>query len=279
MKLLDKIQLIQPGLTKVRGYPQYGSQDVGISPGGPMDLFAMESANRLIGNPVESEILEIIIPPLVEFKVNSLFVLTGGHISCFLEENSGKTKIEHGKVYLAQKGERLKFGSKERGFRTTLAVANSADLKNKSKIGRNRGDFNLVFNWPDVDGAIRIIEGPEYRYLKNSELFYQTKWKISNDTNDMGMRLESDVKLDIEMGNMISDVVSDGTIQLTQNGPIILLKQRQTVGGYPRIYNVISADVDLLAQYMPGQLLKFKKITLQEAENISSIKRDELLKL
>jgi len=280
LALLDSIKLVQPGLTKIRNYPQYGLQDIGISPAGPMDLFAMESANRLIGNPVESEILEIILPPVVEFLSSSLFIITGGHITAFLEGDSGREKIKHATVYLAKKGDRLKFSAKGKGFRTTLAInSDQALLSSKKIIGKARGDFDSVFSWQDGDGCIRVIEGPEFRFLEDSNLFFQTKWIISNDSSDMGMRLESNQKLVVNMGNMISDVVSDGTIQLTQNGPILLLKHRQTVGGYPRIFNVISADVDLLAQYMPGQILNFKKITLQKAEEISILKRKELLGL
>ena len=77
---------------------------------------------------------------------------------------------------------------------------------------------------------------------------------------------------------MISEAVSDGTVQLTPKGPIILLKHRQTVGGYPRIFNVISSDVDLLGQYSPGQKIFFRKISIEEAIDISRLKNHELLK-
>ena len=72
------------------------------------------------------------------------------------------------------------------------------------------------------------------------------------------------------MGNMISGPVTDGTVQLTPKGPIILLRQRQTVGGYPRVFNVIDPDVDLLAQYRPDQTLQFRPIDFNEAQAIKA---------
>ena len=78
---------------------------------------------------------------------------------------------------------------------------------------------------------------------------------------------------------MISEAVADGTIQLTPKGPIVLLKHRQTVGGYPRVFNVISADIDLLGQYAPNQILRFSKVSLDHALNIALQKETALDKI
>ena len=75
---------------------------------------------------------------------------------------------------------------------------------------------------------------------------------------------------------MISEAVADGTIQLTPNGPLILLRHRQTVGGYPRIFNVISADVDILAQVAPNCLIQFKKVTRSEALKVLKQQQHDL---
>jgi len=95
-------------------------------------------------------------------------------------------------------------------------------------------------------------------------------WKISSDSNDTGTRLSSKrVTLEMESGDMISDAVADGTIQPAPSGPIILMRHRQTLGGYPRIFNCISAYMDILAQYMPGQALKFIKTDFYKARAAS----------
>jgi allophanate hydrolase subunit 2 len=78
---------------------------------------------------------------------------------------------------------------------------------------------------------------------------------------------------------MISAPVNDGTIQLAPSGPIVLLRNRQTVGGYPRILNTISADLDLLAQYGPLQSLRFRLVTMEEAWVIARTKKVDLDRL
>ena len=75
---------------------------------------------------------------------------------------------------------------------------------------------------------------------------------------------------------MISSVVADGTVQLTASGPYVLLRHRQTLGGYPRILNVISADVDLLAQLAPGQPVRFRMVEIEEARQAARLKHREL---
>jgi antagonist of KipI len=95
----------------------------------------------------------------------------------------------------------------------------------------------------------------------------------------MGMRLESPVTLTVELKNMISEAVTNGTVQVTPAGPIVLLKYRQTVGGYPRVFSVISADVDLLAQYVPGQKIRFRKISIEEAWRAAHEKRAYIVSL
>lgn len=268
---------IQPGLIRERSFPLWGQQDIGISPGGPMDMLAMVCANRMVENRDEQPVLEILLPPLLEVMVSGVAVLTGGHLDAFVEKTDGsKVKLEHAVVFSVEKGDRVRFTARKRGFRTVLAFRECDSSTADSLCGKSRGDFSQIFSWQDPEGLIRVIEGPEFEFLENSRDFFDHHWKVSTDSSDMGMRLEGGSPLKVNMGNMISDAVADGTIQLTTGGPIILLKHRQTVGGYPRIFNVISADVDLLGQFMPGQVLKFKKISPAEAEEIAIKKREEL---
>jgi len=95
----------------------------------------------------------------------------------------------------------------------------------------------------------------------------------------MGIRLAGEPAMKCDMGNMISGAVADGTVQLTPESPIILLRHRQTTGGYPRIFNVISADIDLLGQYAPNQPIHFVQVTLEEARAFARQKEESLDKL
>jgi allophanate hydrolase subunit 2 len=81
-----------------------------------------------------------------------------------------------------------------------------------------------------------------------------------------GLRLEK--KLQARDYDIITSAVTDGTIQLTKEGPIVLMRHRQSTGGYPRIFNVIEADMDRLAQYPHGTLVRFELITMQKSAEL-----------
>ena len=115
--------------------------------------------------------------------------------------------------------------------------------------------------------------------MVSPEDFLQTEWLASRDTNEMGMRLEAAMKLELRPGDMISEAVTNGTIQVTPTGPIVLLKHRQTIGGYPRVFSVISCDVDLLAQHMPGSAVRFRKIGIEEAWQLARRKKANIISL
>ncbi len=98
------------------------------------------------------------------------------------------------------------------------------------------------------------------------------------DMSDMGIRL-SCLSGEQQFGNrvdMVSTSVNDGTVQLTPKGPIVLLRLRQTIGGYPRIFNVIGSDVDLLGQYAPKQIVRFRQVSLEESLDIAAIKKQDV---
>jgi len=139
--------------------------------------------------------------------------------------------------------------------------------------------FVAVGGWTDPQGRIRVLPGPEYKCMRQPGQFFITQWRTTVKMDRMGMRLSGDPGVDCDMRNMISGAVADGTVQLTPDGPIILLRHRQTTGGYPRIFNVISADMDLLCQYGPGQSIHFLQVTLDEAREAARLKEEALDRL
>ena len=272
------------GISRYTSGPEFGKQDIGISPAGAMDLFSYKCGNLLLGNPENAEALEIIYPPKLEILEDCLIVITGGAFQkVSLKSDSSAAEVAHGTVVRAEKGMTLVFGPRKYGFRSYLSCRPLKDLpetasQKESPEGRVRPSYESLSSWRDPKGAIRVIKGPEFKYLKNPELFLKEGWTLTQDINNMGMRLSCGGReLNLEMpGNMISEAVSDGTVQLTPKGPIILLKHRQTVGGYPRIFNVITADVDMLAQYGPGQVVHFKEVAPAEAYNALWAKNEAL---
>ena len=158
-------KFLKKGFSQKIDGPEFGSQDKGITPGGPMDAFSMNTGNLLLEQDRWTRALEFISPPELLILNDAFIVLTGAPYERIVIRNNDKTSA----LYL------------------------------------------------------------------------------------------------------------NGTVQLTQSEPIILLKHRQTIGGYPRIFNVIYADVDLLGQYSPLQSIKFSEVSITKALNIKE-KKNNILK-
>lgn len=272
------IAISQPSLCREVSLPQYGKQDLGFAPAGAMDQFSFQCGNYLLEQSADCMALEIILAKTITFNEDCLVCLTGAHYeSLTLHSEQSNQHVFANTIFKALKNDSLHFGKRTKGFRSYLCLRK--DLSAKRLIGKKRKDFNTLTQWPDKENKIRILKGPEYEILINSEQFLNTSWKISHDSNTMGFRLESDQILNLHPLNMISQAVCDGTIQCTPKGPVILMRDRQTVGGYPRIFNVITADLDLLAQYAPNQHLHFKCIEHERAAELFLQKEADLTSL
>ncbi|WP_128894810.1 biotin-dependent carboxyltransferase family protein [Longirhabdus pacifica] len=119
--------------------------------------------------------------------------------------------------------------------------------------------------------SIRCIRGTEFaQFDKQSQLhFFSKTYTISAQSDRMGLRLQGEALRVDDKQEMISDVVAFGTVQVPPDGhPIILMADHQTTGGYPRMAQVILADLPLLAQAAPHTVVKFKEVTLAEAEKL-----------
>ena len=278
------IQLISKGISKEVHSPEFGRQHKGLAPGGPMDQFSYDVGNALLFNSPGSLALEFIIAPTIRFTKDCFIVIMGARYHKVILNKDGVSGpqkfFEHATVYFVNRGSTLEFADKTSiGFRSYLCYVNATDTS-LSPEGRKRYSFESTYGWAGQNGKIRVIEGPEYDVLSNKEMFFETYWMITNDFSEMGFRLTSPEPLpQVDISSMISEAVADGTIQLTPKGPIVLLKKRQTVGGYPRIFNVISADVDQLGQYAPNQILQFMKVSIESALSIVKNKKESLQSL
>lgn len=260
--------LSQGVFIETRG-PVYGMQDRGVSPGGAMDRFSYETGNILLENSPNSPALEMIVPPRLRFTKEAMIVFTGAGFRDITLKGDKVRRVDHGCVARACAGDILEIGQKEYGFRAYLCykIVDDNDLNHAE--GRCRGDFKRMAHWPDPQGFIRVVDGPERSILDNPDDFFNQHFMIDYDSNAMGLRLRGKGPAMVARcaKSMISGPVSDGTVQLTPQGPVVLLRHRQTLGGYPRIFNVISTDVDLLAQYAPGEHFRFRHVSMEEALN------------
>lgn len=268
---------ISRGLCNMVGMPQFGSQDRGVSPGGAMDQFSMQTANILLDNPPHEPVLEMVIAPEIRFRESCYAVLTGGGYDAVSLTSGGKTTaVAHAVVFRASADAVLRFGNRTYGFRSYFGCRVAAGC-DKNPEGRARGPYPDLAGWSEMDNVVRVIEGPEYSCLDHPEYFVDRPWKISSDISRMGMRLTCLREMPgVLLQNMISGPVADGTVQLTPGGPIILLRHRQTVGGYPRIFNVISADVDKLGQFAPGQIVRFRRVSDKKAFELAAARAESL---
>lgn len=117
------------------------------------------------------------------------------------------------------------------------------------------------------------LPGPHLTYLssKDRELFWSTIWKVGNQSNRMGIRLEGDFRIKKALPNIPSQAISFGTVQFPPSQePIIMLAEHQTTGGYPRLAEVIKADRAKLAQVKPGNFIQFMPISLVEADHLNA---------
>lgn len=271
------IRLIKAGFGGTAGLPVYGRQHIGVSPGGAMDCFSLRRGNLMLGNPEGSPALEVLGPPELEVLTPGRFVLTGAKLEAFLHRCSVEpVEVEHSRVYDVETGDRLTFAGKRYGLYTYFCFRGSAGGGPAPVAAL---PFSAVSGWADGAGRIRVLPGPEYHRLKEPGRFFLNQWRTTYKMDKMGIRLEGEPGLLCDGGNMISGAVADGTIQLTPECPIILLRHRQTTGGYPRIFNVISADIDLLGQYAPNQAIHFVQVTLEEARAFARQKEEALEKL
>jgi len=273
-RLTLPLRLLGAGMVEEVTLPRFGSQDMGISPGGAMDCFSLRRGNRMLGNREEEPALEMVAAPDIELGESCSLVMTGAPLAgSVVMRGETPRNLEHSQVFMVEPGDRIRFGRKLYGFRTYLCLRRSVDGTPPPLLAI---PFSRVGRWMHERGSIRILPGPEYQLLDHPDRFWTVPWKTSSKMDKMGIRLEGGAELSCRRFDIVSEAVADGTVQMTTGGPIILLRHRQTTGGYPRVFNVISADIDLLAQYGPHQLIRFQPVEMEEARAVAARKESLL---
>lgn len=268
----------------------------GITTSGVMDEYSYRIGNIFLNTEENSPQIEITLKgPTLEFLCDKIIFLTGGEIDAYLNEE----KIECFKPYFVKKGSILKLDFIKRGFRSYLIIQGGvkvekflgsasfdrflnrgikfkkgetlkvSDFCDKSVLNKNfPSEFKLNFE----KEIIRFILGPDEERFEEKEIekFLNNFYFISEKSDRVAIRLEGE-ELKIKKGKetIISEGVNLGTIQVPQNGkPIILMKDRPTTGGYPKLGNVIRVDIPILAQKRFKDKIKFQKVSLEEAQSL-----------
>lgn len=276
--------------TTVQGLGKHGRQCFGINPKGTMDRTATRLINLILGNDDAEYVIEMHFPASeIVFEEACMFALGGADFHASLDG----AYVENWQCLRARKASVLKFDQKLRGNRCYLAVEGGFKIapSTDSEFGDRRlrkGD-RLDYAEPKntVTGlrvansmlliyssfpTVRIVAGGEFDFLTatDQQALVEENFVITNDSNRMGFRLIGPAFSPNKIAEMVSAAVSFGTIQLLPDGQlIILMADHQTSGGYPRIANVISVDLPLLAQLGPKDKVAFKMVEIAEAERVS----------
>jgi antagonist of KipI len=295
-------------LTSLQDNGRNGFLQFGVSKGGAMDLNAAKYANILVGNDESETVLEITQSPhRFHFLQDIVVAFTGGGLQPQLKNKNiplyqpffitadsvieFKQQLPGYRLYMAVTG----------GYKSDLFLnSHSTDLlvkagghygrtlkkddllqikttqtsiqKNLLAVLQSGAMLKLNTNKPDYKNQIiRVMKSIEWSYLNElSQKYFTTfQYKISTQSNRMGYRLKGELLTTKLSCEIISSAVTQGTIQLTPSGEmIVLMADAQTVGGYPRIAQVIQADLSLFAQKKPGEEIRFQLISLEEAEEI-----------
>ena len=303
----NKLHFIKPGMfTLLQDAGRIGFQQFGVPTGGALDKTAMKLANWLVGNKLNHPILEItMIGPEIYLSGYCQIAFTGADISPTINGTPaplGETldlkngdiisfgKLRSGcRAYLAVGGEwRLEkwldscsaavFAGKDIVASSLISKGQSIETKPKQFIRKRICPANMT--QPNIDEKIiRLLPGPEFEEFPRTYIaqFFSSIFRISNNSNRMGYRLDGGPVLSTNFHELISSGTVPGTIQVTHGAqPIILLADAQTTGGYYRIANVISADMDRLAQMKPGDEIKFELTDMETAYSILDLARKKM---
>ena len=293
-------KVLRPGINSTfQDLGRFGLQHLGIVASGCMDQLSFCISNKLVGNKLSEGALEFAYQgPLLEFVGESALVAISGKVNFNIVSKNGVIKQGSPNVsFLVLNGDKIDILSTINSVYGYLSISGGFKLKEikgsvstlvRAKIGPHNGeklksDDKIFFNKSssadktkkiqfgfDQDNTVRVMKGLQVDYFskKSQEDFFSKEYKVTRLTDRMGMRLEGEKFEHIINKNIKSEGITKGSIQIPGDGqPIVLLSDHPTIGGYPKIANVISADYDKLVQKTPGTKIKFKLVNLAVAEN------------
>jgi biotin-dependent carboxylase-like uncharacterized protein len=272
---------------------RHGAQRYGLTPSGAMDRLALATANTLVGNPPLAAAIEI-------GPFGAAFTAREGAVRVALAgasrsaDISGRAVPSDTSMTLAE-GETLTLGFARGGSFSYLAIEGGIagepmfgslavnaraglgspyprplqagdELTTREASGAAERRIDLL---PVGEGPIRVVMGPQDDEFGDTpkKLFLDSEWKISATSDRMGYRLEGPLIKHLHGHNIVSDGTVNGSIQVPGNGaPIVLMPDRGTSGGYPKIATVISADFGRFAQIPAGRAFRFKAVSMAEAQ-------------
>lgn len=259
------------------------SRHLGVPLGGAADRAALVLGNGLVGNAPNAVALELTMSgPTLRAERRIACVIFGAP---FFAAVANKGRIEAGVTFTLEPGDVLKIGGTPAGVRGYFCVSGGFSTPRilesfsaleriateqvlacgESRIAGRSLPFVSLPTDSGLERALRVVPGPQFDWFLSESDFFAADYEVLPASNRMGVRLRGP-KLERRPGELISEPVAPGAVQITNDGqPIVLGVDGQTIGGYPKIAHVIRADLDRLAQLRPGSTVTFRQVVADEA--------------
>lgn len=288
-------------LSLIQDAGRYGAFSLGLTNGGAADSLAFYWANKLCGNELNATAIEISLGGLqLTAQIDCVIAVTGAPMPLSI---NGKPKALW-QSFLVKAGDMITLGFTQVGVRCYLAVAGGFDIKPsfgstatvcRESIGGINGDklldndvlpCQVVKNADSKRKYFMLAEHDQPQYSNEvllrtmlsyqqqhfssieKRLFFSCEYQVSKHWDRMGYRLQGRaIKADV--GGILSEGICYGAVQIPADGqPIVLLNDRQTIGGYPKIGAVTSQDCAKLSQCREGDKVRFEPISMSQADNL-----------
>ena len=297
---MSSLLVESPGLlTTVQDLGRPGFGPLGVSPSGAADPVALRLGNLLVGNEPNTAALEMtLLGGTFTFPDGAFLAITGADFGATINGQA----LEMWTSHTVERGTKVKFGSTQNYARCYLAIAGgfvvptflgSASTHLVSCLGGfqgralRKGDVLPLGRRAKRIPArrvsqaallnlkprkkLRVTDGPQNNQFSDEAKlsFFRAPFRVSEESNRLGLRLEGPTLPIPPSAEMITEGVTLGAVQIIPSGQAIILGvEQQTTGGYPKIANVIAADLHRLGQLRPRDEFRFERIPLSVARSL-----------
>lgn len=292
------LEVLDPGLlTTVQDAGRTGLRRLGVGRAGAMDVRALGAANVALGNPATAAALEVTVAgPALAFLATTRFAIAGADLGPVLERGDlGPWPVPLGAPVLARAGNVLRFAGRRSGCRACVAIEGGVDvpevlgsratdlvsgfgglggraLRAGDRLAagatRGRGDHEIPLTPAAASASVRVVLGPQSDHFDPREIerFLAGPWRVGATSDRVGCRLEGEPLRHRGPSEIPSDGMVPGSIQVPPDGrPIVMAADGPTTGGYPKIATVLTADLPLLAQLVPGEgEVRFEAVRVED---------------
>jgi biotin-dependent carboxylase-like uncharacterized protein len=278
------LTVLDPGLySLVVDLGRPGCRARGVPLGGAADRAALALGNALVGNSPDTAALEITLAgPTLRAERRVAGVVFGAPFTLTIP---GRGPVPVGTTFTLEPGEVLRIGGTPEGVRGYLCVPGGFEMPvvlgsrtglqpvtagmvlacRDSSLAARRLPFVTCVALGGPSAELRALDGPQRDWFPDDS-FWSTEYTVTPTSNRMGLRLAGE-PLRKRDGEMVSEPVAPGAVQVTNDGlPIMLGVDGQTIGGYPKVAHVIRADLDRVGQLRPGERVRFRRVAAGEAE-------------